>query len=228
MSCVVSLPAPPTPPCYVPRKRTMSFSTPTPIKSPRTSLRRTGSYLSLADMQAAEYTPLYGRDGPMKSFTAADSLVIGRYDQRMRTPRRRTTPSRSPSIHSPSSVPQPSSSQIIVLTSRRTIPRVRTSSPLAPVKRTLGERASLPCTKKREPDLYRAAIKTRMRMSPIGRNILHMGPRVALSIISATEALEHLVSSQHDGEAQWGGDSVLGASWVDVSPEDWEMVDHSL
>ncbi|KAI0833242.1 hypothetical protein BC628DRAFT_1308366 [Trametes gibbosa] len=228
MSCAVALPTPATPLSHVPRKRTMSFSTPTPVKSARTSLRRTGSYLSLADMQAAQYTPLYGREGPMQCFTASDSLVIGQYDQRMRIPRRRTTPSRTPTIHPPPSVPQPSSSQIIVLTSRRTTPRIRTSSPLAPVKRTLGERPSLPCTKKREPDLYRAAIETRMRMSPVGRNILHMGPRVALSIISATEALEHIVASQRDGEAQWCGDSALSASWVDVSPEDWEMVDHSL
>ncbi|KAI0768098.1 hypothetical protein BD413DRAFT_480120 [Trametes elegans] len=202
----------------------MSFSTPTPIKSARTSLRRTGSFLSLADMQAAEYTPLYGLDGPTKSYTASDSLVIGQYDYRMRTPRRRTAPSRSPSIHPAASAPIPKSSQILVLTSRRTTPRLRTSSPLAPVQRCLGERPSLPCTKKREPDLYRTAIETRMRMSPVGRNILHMGPRVALSIISATEALEHLVAA----EAQRGGDSALSASWVDLSQEDWEMVDHSL
>ncbi|EIW57350.1 uncharacterized protein TRAVEDRAFT_29474 [Trametes versicolor FP-101664 SS1] len=203
----------------------MSFSTPAPLKSARTSLRRTGSYLSLADMQAAEYTPLYGRDGPTKSYTALDSLVIGQYDQRMRTPRRRTTPLRSPTLHTAPATPQPSSSQILILTSRRTVPRPRTSSPLAPVQRTLGERPSLPCTKKREPDLYRAAIETRMKLSPVGRHILRMGPRVALSILSATEALEHLVA---DADPQWRGDSALGASWVDVSPEDWEMVDHSL
>ncbi|KAI0635706.1 hypothetical protein C8Q77DRAFT_1053043 [Trametes polyzona] len=205
----------------------MSFSTPVPVKSARTSLRRTGSYLSLADMQAAEYAPLYGRDGPTKSYSASDSLVIGQYDQRMRTPRRRTAPARTPSVHSAPSVPKPSSSHIIILTSRRTNPRPITSSPLAPVQRTLSERPSLPCSKKREPDLYRTAIETRMRLSPVGRNILHMGPRVALSIISATEALEHLVAAQRDGDSQLCGDSALSASWVDVSQEDWEMVDHS-
>ncbi|KAI0671559.1 hypothetical protein C8Q78DRAFT_973399 [Trametes maxima] len=203
----------------------MSFSTPTPTKSARTPLRRTGSYLSLADMQAAEYTPLYGRDGPTKSYTACDSLVIGQYDHRMR--KRRAAPSRTPSIHSAPPVPRASSSPILIFTSRRTVSRPRTSSPLAPVQRTLGERPSLPCTKKREPDLYRTAIETRMRMSPVGRNILHMGPRVAMSIISATEALEHLVASR-DREGQQRGDSVLSASWVDLTQEDWEMVDHSL
>ncbi|KAI0360097.1 hypothetical protein OH77DRAFT_897682 [Trametes cingulata] len=227
MSCAVAPPPFATTFSFVPRKRTMSFSTPTPIKSARTSLRRTGSYLSLADMQAAEYTPLYGREGPTKSYTASDSLVIGQYDYRMRSQRRRTT-SRSPSIQLAPSPPKPSSSPVIILTSRRTTPRIRTSSPLAPVQRTLGERPSLPCTKKREPDLYRTAIETRMRMSPVGRNILHMGPRVAMSIISATEALEHIVASQRDGDAQPSGDSALSASWVDVSQEDWEMVDQSL
>ena len=227
MSCVVARP-PPSPSTssnhsFVPRKRTMSFSTPTPAaKSARTPLRRTGSYLSLEDMQANVYTPLYGRDGPAQTYTASDSLVVGKYDARMR--KRRATPSRTPSIHTPSTpAPKPSSSPIY--TSRRTISRPRCSSPLAPVQRVLSERPSMPLTKKREPDLYRAAIETRMRMSPVGRNILHMGPRVALSIISATEALEHLVA---DGDAQWRGDSALGASWVDVSQDDWEMVDHSL
>ncbi|KAI0661528.1 hypothetical protein C8Q70DRAFT_910292 [Cubamyces menziesii] len=228
MSCAVASPTSATSP-FVPRKRTMSFSTPTPNKSARTSLRRTGSYLSLADMQTAEYTPLYGNSGPTKSFTASDSLVIGQYDYRMRSHKRRTTPSRSSSIHivAPSPSPKPSS-QILILTSRRTTSRPRTSSPLAPVRRTLGELPSMPCTKKREPDLYRTAIETRMRMSPVGRNILHMGPRVALSIISATEALENLVASQRDGEVSRGGDSALSASWVDLSQEDWEMVDQSL
>ena len=56
----------------------MSFSTPAPAtKAARTPLRRTGSYLSLEDMQAAVYTPLYGRDGPTSTYTAADRLVFG-------------------------------------------------------------------------------------------------------------------------------------------------------
>ncbi|KAI9060989.1 hypothetical protein FKP32DRAFT_1613202 [Trametes sanguinea] len=223
MSCAVAPPNPATT-SFVPRKRTMSFSTPTPMKSARTNLRRTGSYLSLADMQVAEYTPLYGRDGPVKAYTASDSLVIGQYDCRMRSHKRRTAPASSSTVCS--EPPKPKCMPLF--TSRRRAPRPCTSSPLAPVQRTLGEHPSLPYTKKREPDLYRTAIETRMRMSPVGRNILHMGPRVALSIISATEALEHLVASQRDGEALRGGDLALTASWVDVSQEDWEMVDHGL
>ncbi|CDO70877.1 hypothetical protein BN946_scf184804.g9 [Trametes cinnabarina] len=197
---------------------------PTPTKSARTSLRRTGSYLSLADMQMAEYTPLYGHGGPVKTYTSTDSLVIGQYDCRMRSNRRRAAPSCSSTV----CLEAPKSKPKSFFTSRRRESRLCTSSPLAPVQRTLGEHPSLPYTKKREPDLYRTAIETRMRMSPIGRNILHMGPRVALSIISATEALELLVASHHDGEGLRSGELALSASWVDVSQEDWEMVDHSL
>ena len=199
----------------------MSFSVSTPIKSARTPLRRTGSFLSLADMQTAEYTPLYGRDGPAKSYTALDSLVIGQYDARMR--KRRTASPRFPSIQV-SPVLKASSSHII-LTSRRTAPKPRRSSPLAPVQKSLPERPSLPCTKKREPDLYRTAIETRMRLSPLGRNILAMGPRIAMSmsVISATEALESLVAAH--GDCDMPDMPALSASWVDLSQEDWEMVE---
>ncbi|KAI0711910.1 hypothetical protein C8T65DRAFT_739371 [Cerioporus squamosus] len=221
MSCAVALPPAATQPSFVPRKRTMSFSMPTPIKSARTPLRRTGSYLSLADMQAAEYTPLYGRSGPTKSYTAFDSLVIGQYDYRMR--KRRAASPRSPSIQTPST-PKASSSHII-LTSRRTVPKPRRSSLLAPVQKPLPERPSLPCTKKREPDLLRTAIETRMRLSPVGRNILAMGPRIAMSmsVITATEALESLVAAH--GDCDMPDMPALGASWVDLSQEDWEVVE---
>ena len=178
----------------------MSFSTPTPpFKSARTPLCRTGSYLSLADMQAAVYTPLYGREGPTKSFSSADSFVIGKYDARMR--KRRAAPCRVPSVHTPSApAPKPSTSQ--VFSSRRTPCRPRCSSPLAPVQRDLPERPSLPKTKKRELDLYRTAIEARMRMSPVGRNILQMAPREAMSmsVRTATEALECLVAAHSDVE----------------------------
>ncbi|KAH9945283.1 uncharacterized protein BXZ73DRAFT_38128 [Epithele typhae] len=201
----------------------MSFSAPAPaVKLARTPLRRTGSYLSLEDMQAATITPLYGRDGPTQTYTSSDSLVIGKYDARMR--KRRAPSARMPSIHTPSSsVPKPSSSP--VLTSRRTTSRPRCSSPLSPVRRSIPERPSLPITKKREPDLYRAAIEARMRLSPLGQQVLKMGPRVALSVIGATEALESLVAA-HSGDIELP-ETTLAASWVDVGPEDWEMVERS-
>ncbi|TFK94010.1 hypothetical protein K466DRAFT_36850 [Polyporus arcularius HHB13444] len=221
MSCAVALPPSATQPSFVPRKRTMSFSMPTPTKSARTPLRRTGSYLCLADMQAAEYTPLYGRNGPTKSYTASDSLVIGQYDARMR--KRRAASPRSLSIQTPSASKMLSSH--LILTSRRTLPKPRRSSLLAPVQKSLPERPSLPCAKKREPDLYRTAIQTRMRLSPVGRNILEMGPRIAMSmsVITATEALENLVAAH--GDCDMPDMPALSASWVDLGQEDWEMVE---
>ena len=167
---------------------------------------------------------LYGRDGATKSYTASDSLVMGHYDSRMR--KRRAAPSRTPTTHATPAPAQTSSSPpshyVHLFTSRRTVPRPRRSSPLAPVQRLISERPSLPCTKKREPDLYRTAIETRMRMSPVGRNILNMGPRIAMSVITATEALESLVAAQSDWDMP---DVALSASWVDVAPDDWEMVE---
>nr|VWO95892.1 Urease (EC (Urea amidohydrolase) [Ganoderma boninense] len=208
---------------FIPRKRTMSFSTPTACKAARTPLRRTGSYLSLADMQAPDYAPLYGRDGPTKDYTGVDSLVIGHYDARMR--KRRTPPCRAPVVHATPASTQSHSSpapHIRLSSSRHTPSRPRRSSPLAPVQHAVPERPSLPNTKKREPDLYRTAIETRMRLSPVGRNILNMGPRIAMSIFTATEALESLVAAQRDWDMP---DVAVEASWVDVCPDDWEMVE---
>lgn len=223
MSCALVLSPSTDSLSFVPRKRTMSFSTPTPCKAARTPLRRTGSYLSLADMQAADFAPLYGRDGPTKTYTGVDSLVMGHYDARMR--KRRTPPCRAPAVHATpaSSQSHSSPSPNLHLSSSRRIPsRPRRSSPLAPMQHPMPERPSLPCTKKREPDLYRTAIETRMRLSPVGRNILNMGPRIAMSIFTATEALESLVAAQRDWDMP---DVAMEASWVDVLQDDWEMVE---
>ena len=225
MSCSIVLSSPADSLSFVPRKRTMSFSAPTPCKAARTPLRRTGSYLSLADMQAADSAPLYGRDGPIKTYTAVDSLVIGHYDVRMR--KRRPQPFRAPMVHATPTTTQSHSSSLPTIqlsSSRRTPTRPRRSSPLAPAQHMVPERPSLPCTKKREPDLYRTAIETRMRLSPVGRNILNMGPRIAMSIFTATEALESLVAAQRDWDMP---DVAMDASWVDVLPDDWEMVERA-
>ena len=69
-----------------------------------------------------------------------------------------------------------------------------------------------------------------MRMSPEGQKILHMGPRLAFSIYSATRELEQIVASQRDADGDIDmeeGDSLLTTSWVSVRGEDWEMVDCS-
>jgi endonuclease V-like protein UPF0215 family len=85
-----------------------------------------------------------------------------------------------------------------------------------------------------------------MRHSPEGLKILHMGPRLALSIMDATKELEKIVADQREREADGdvvmsdstatttsfnvvGSGSlampVLTASWVVVRGDDWEMVD---
>ena len=67
-----------------------------------------------------------------------------------------------------------------------------------------------------------------MRLSPEGQKILHMGPRLALSIHAATKELERIVAAQRDRDGDVtmvNEDGSMSASWVVVPPEDWEMVD---
>lgn len=115
---------------------------------------------------------------------------------------------------------------------------LRVSSPLAPKRTLLPPRASFPRSKP-EPDLYRIAITTRMRCSPEGQKILLMGPRLAVSILTATRELEKIVASQNFeverdkdvngdismNDAPGNGSVTLSNSWVVVPGEDWEMVD---
>ncbi|KAF8879322.1 hypothetical protein CPB84DRAFT_1626623, partial [Gymnopilus junonius] len=71
----------------------------------------------------------------------------------------------------------------------------RSSSPLNPAQHPLPGRPVFPRSKP-EPDLYRTAIKMRMRGSPEGLRVLHMGPRLAMSIMNATRELEKIVADQ--------------------------------
>ncbi|CCM04987.1 uncharacterized protein FIBRA_07185 [Fibroporia radiculosa] len=220
------------------RKRSMSFSAPLPPQKSARTLRRTGSYLSLEDMQTAVETTLYGRNGAPSSLYANPSAgaphtrSLRHYkderDRRKATLRSSNTVVQMPSItvttsHIPSRIP---------------IPRLRTSSPLAPAPSVLPARTAFPRSKP-EPDLYRVAITTRMRMSPEGRKILYMGPRLALSMLTATQELERslfsatteleqIVAAQRDADndiVMADCDVSLGKSWVVVSSEDWEMID---
>ncbi|KAF9266363.1 hypothetical protein L218DRAFT_64055 [Marasmius fiardii PR-910] len=96
----------------------------------------------------------------------------------------------------------------------------RTSSPLSPASSSYQApnykyRRS---TKKSQPDLYKQAIFTRMRCTPEGARILHMGPRLALSIMEATRDLERLVGGLGVG---------LGPSYgVELETSDVVMSDH--
>jgi len=81
-----------------------------------------------------------------------------------------------------------------------------------------------------------------MRGTPEGQKILHMGPRLAVSIMTATRELERIVAAQaekekeRDRERDRDNDVVmndisspppmsLSNSWVVVPGEDWEMID---
>ncbi|KAF9443499.1 hypothetical protein P691DRAFT_797347 [Macrolepiota fuliginosa MF-IS2] len=121
----------------------------------------------------------------------------------------------------------------------RAPPSFRASSPLSPKRHLLPGRPVFPRSKP-EPDLYRLAIKTCMRCSPEGQKILRMGPRLALSILTATQDLERIVAEQEsredammedrsvtNSEEPSGPSLTLSNSWVDVRHEDWEMVDCS-
>jgi len=71
------------------------------------------------------------------------------------------------------------------------------------------------------------ALKARMGSSPEGRKILLMGPRIALSIMSATQELEKIVSKQswQDADIIMADGTGTSNSWVVVPGEDWEMID---
>ncbi|KAH9926835.1 hypothetical protein B0H21DRAFT_700744 [Amylocystis lapponica] len=206
----------------------MSFSTPLPHKSARTPLRRTGSYLSLSDMQAAIETPLYGCSAvspPVPDCSTSVPYIRSLRHYKEQRERRKAALSRCSStiFHDTFTI-----APVAHKFTRKTVSRPRSSSPLAPLRSPLPERACFPRSKP-EPDLYRVAITTRMRMSPEGRKILHMGPHLALSMLTATRELERIVAAQQrepDGDVTMrSGEGLLSNSWVVVPPEDWEMVD---
>lgn len=149
------------------------------------------------------------------------------------------TTKRVPPPKAPSQVILPSVASPITITRTH-----RTSSPLSPSRTVLPGRPVFPRSKQ-EPDLYRVAIKTHMRSSPEGQKILHMGPRLALSIITATKDLERIVADQErekdrDNDIVMSDSTfnlstsnlaspVLTKSWVFVKNEahDWEVLDCS-
>ena len=204
-----------------PRKRTSSFSTPIPHKIQKMgSLRRTASYITLPVMQAhhqSESQPTASSSSsPSSSSIECSAMVLRHYkDQRGR--RRKASSTAQFTIGPPptASPPQPNSVAFCC---------PRASSPLAPSQKSLPPRASFPRSKHTEPDLYRVAITTRMRCSPEGQKILTMGPRLAVSMLTATRELERIIAAQidRDNDVQMM-DGTLGRPWV--VGEDWDMVD---
>ncbi|KAI0078786.1 hypothetical protein K474DRAFT_1683610 [Panus rudis PR-1116 ss-1] len=215
----------------------MSFSSPQPLKSART-LRRTGSYISLTDMQAADNAHHLPRVGTCASQVASEYSAVPytrsmRHYKEQRDRRKalaRTTNEPQPVFTiTPVSIPAPTPKPAKVAVATTPFSRPRSNSPLSPVQQSLPPRTHYPRSKP-EPDLYRVAITTRMRMSPTGQKILHMGPRLALSIHAATQELERIVAAHQldlDGDVNMsGGNGVpsMSTSWIVVPPEDWEMI----
>jgi hypothetical protein len=219
MSCANPTPAQLLP--SGPRKRTSSFSTPGPYKAARmSSLRRTASYLVLPDLEAppqfdTQLTP---------SSSDCTALVLRHYKEQRRRRRKTHATPQFTIGPAPSSPLQP-----IPTFTPLPMHFPRASSPLAPNPKVMPARASFPRSK-HEPDLYKIAITTRMKCSPEGQKILTMGPRLAVSILTATRELEKIVASQMEVDRDISMmDGTLGKSWVVIpgDDKDWEMVDCS-
>lgn len=187
------------------RKRTSSFSCP-PAKAARVNMAAT--------LRRTESC----LDGPYSR-----SLQFCK-DQRDH--RRRALPRpllRQPTQHLPKSLPR-------LPTPLPTKPRL--TSPLSPSRSPRPSRPSFPRSKP-EPDLYRKALTTSMKGSPEGQKILRMGPRLAVSMMSATMDLERLVASAAGDDADAEGDAEGDVTMHDATTscgalDDWEMVDYAV
>ncbi|KIJ67032.1 hypothetical protein HYDPIDRAFT_174300 [Hydnomerulius pinastri MD-312] len=184
-----------------PRKRTSSFSEPVPRKTSRMTLRRTESFLSLSDYHDENQTEsgsfLYLTPSPSPHVVPYNRTLLYYKEQRERHKLGRNRPEFTLSP-SPTKAPLPKRATRMSKP-HSAVPSLRTTSPLAPQRKLLPPRASFPRSKP-EPDLYRVAIKANMRSSPEGEKILRMGPRLAVSILSATRELERIVSAHEDDD----------------------------
>ncbi|KAG8213454.1 hypothetical protein J3R82DRAFT_11971 [Butyriboletus roseoflavus] len=213
-SCPVVPPLPS--PSPNPRKRTTSFSEPISRKTSRTMLRRTESFLSLSDyndesdsetgsfLHMTSAPPTSPRVAPLHRARAHYA------EQRAATKlgRKRAEFTIGVPATSPSGTPVPKRGTRVVPSSLSppAVPRLRMTSPLAPTRKSLPPRASFPQSKP-EPNLYRTALKGRMRSSSEGEKILRMGPRLAIAILSATKELERIVSAHEDDDVMMGDEA---------------------
>lgn len=207
------------PPCPHPRKRTTSFSEPLPRKTSRTMLRRTDSFLSLSDCENDSDSRSFLH---MTSAPAPSSRIAPLHRARLHCPAQRDTanlgrkraeftiaPAASPSG---TSIPKRGTRVAPSPKSPPAVPHLRMTSPLAPARKLLPPRACFPRSKP-EPDLYRTALKERMRSSPEGEKILRMGPRLAIAILSATRELERIVSAHEDDDVMMGDETEPTTRW---------------
>jgi len=225
------------------RKRTTSFSVSSserPAKSQKTTampLRRSESMLYLPTYSPDSRPPQHqrqqrGRKQPSDQLTIRTLSIITKSTIQRKPP---------PQII----LPSPSSPIITLLTPR-------SSSPLSPTPVPRPGRPVFPRSKP-EPDLYRTAIKMRMRTTPEGLSILSLGPRLAMEVLhttreiwAVTRDLERMVEEDLGQEdvpsfsisspntapcPPSPAPPILTTSWVVVKggagrgPEDWEMVD---
>ncbi|KAG5644656.1 hypothetical protein DXG03_008038 [Asterophora parasitica] len=230
---------------------------PRPTKSARkaadmgATLRRTESYITITDIIPTSSARKTGAKDQQASLVPYHRTLQYYKDQRERRkaqlhrgnepitirirPERPTVNDLAPQPSTASTPTRTPSKQIRVAapTARSAAPNVkappRQNSPLAPTRSTLPGRPLFPRSKP-EPDLCRKAIKACMKCSPEGQKILRMGPRLAVSIMSATMELERLVAAQ-DQDVTMADATVAAApptltkSWVVVSGDDWEMVE---
>ena len=222
-SCALVPPLPS--PSPNPRKRTTPFLEPLPRKTSRMMLQRTESFLSLSDYH--DESPSEG--GSFLHMTSSPPpsprpALLGHARPHYKVQRERDAPKLGRKraeftigpAASPSgtSVPKRGTRVVPKQQSQPAVPHVRTTSPLAPTRKLLPPRASFPRSKP-EPDLYRTALKARMRSSPEGEKILRMGPRLAIAILSATRELERIVSAHEDDDVTMGDETehIARSNW---------------
>lgn len=199
-------------PVPAPRKRTMSFSAPQPPPgsckpSRAAALARSAAYVSLVDMQPKHHA----KPGPYSAHRH-DTAPLAAYAHIPRQPRERRK-----------SLPRgPASERVLTITPKPRPARAVPAPTPPPPPQPVAARTHFPRAKP-EPDLLRIAITTRMRMSPEGQKILHMGPRLAFSIYCATKELEQIVAAQRERERDVDMDVACEQPWA--CAEDWEMVD---
>ena len=184
-------------------------------------LRRTESFLSLSDyndesqfeggsflhMTSTPPPPLPPLPSPRIALPSRARLPYREQRETTKLGRKRAeftiAPTSSPSG---TSIPKRGSRVAPKPQSQSAAHHIRTTSPLAPTRKLLPPRAAFPRSKP-EPDLYRVALKGRMRSSPEGEQILRMGPRLAIAILSATRELERIVSSHEDDDVMMGDET---------------------
>ena len=205
--------------------RSTTTTTPAP-------LRRTGSFLSLADLS--------GSCSRLDPYVSVQGFIESREKPFKRSSR---PPSSSPSNKAPPRVTRPETPPAYYHAHSP-----KTPSPLSGHHQAAYEtyRPSFPRSKP-QPDLYKLAITAHMRSSfQIQQEREHaldqqrrqqldagfrIGSPLAVSIMNATRDLEVLVASQQQQQRDADGDVPMAdcpsSSWISISTpvEDWEMVD---